>query len=296
MYSGIATIDSDADLDALRGTERFKPARETIAGHAETRIGQFRDYAKSNAKIRVLAPPRHDPVAPAILIIALHGTGGTGDDMARLWRGVAFRRNALLVAPDALRPASPNSAGFSWTYRDEAAWYIPWVIDQVRNTHALSEVILTGYSQGANIAFMLGRTQPDAFRAVIPVSGHYERETPPPASADGPGWYLLVGERDPWATTYGAAVADLRASGVPVHGAVIPRAGHRLYPSSRVTRELDNALAWALSPAASGTTAAPAAPAQTSPAQPIKERDKAPRRIPRSIEKPPLARPTAVVD
>lgn len=238
-YSGIGTVDNDADLDPLRDEPRFIAARDRIAAAAAERMGRFREAAEQMPPTIVL-PPKYDASKPAPLIIALHGTGGTGEGIAKVYEDACADLGAILVAPDALRPA--GGGGYSWVFRDEAAWYIPWLVERIRSDHNVGPVILTGYSQGANIAFMLGQAQPGIFDAVIPVNGHYESDVAALPSEHGPAWYLIIGERDPWAKTYTDAERDFRKAGMPVARADIPRRGHEL-PADKTT---DNALALAL--------------------------------------------------
>jgi len=242
-YSGIGTVDNDADLDPLRGDPRFAAARDRVAASAAERMGQFQDAAKQTPPTIVL-PPKHDAAKPVPLVIALHGTGGTGQGIAKVYEDACADLGAILVAPDALRPA--GGGGYSWVFRDEAAWYIPWLVERVRSEHNVGPVILTGYSQGANIAFMLGQAQPGVFDAVVPVNGHYESDVAAPPSEDGPAWYLIIGERDPWAKTYADAERDFRKAGMAVARADIPRRGHELPADKTTSNALRLAFEWCL--------------------------------------------------
>lgn len=109
-YSGESTLRLDADLDPIRGHVDFDAAARRIVANAETRRERFRQAAL-DAEPTVVLPPRHDDDVAVPLLLVLHGTGGTGDGMARAWRSVAARERCIIVAQDALRPAGarPNA-------------------------------------------------------------------------------------------------------------------------------------------------------------------------------------------
>jgi predicted esterase len=216
-----------------------------VRANAERRLASFR-AAAAEAEPVVVRPRGHDASVPTPLVIALHGTGGTGRATARAWRAATQRAGALLVAPDALRPAGN---GYSWTFRDESEWYVEHLIEKVGEEYAISEVVLVGFSQGANIAFSMGRSHPDLFGAVVPICGHWEADAAamPRAPAveeedSRPSWYLLIGELDPWQGTYDGAFGALGDAGMRVEMKKLPRVGHAM-PR---TGELLEALRWCL--------------------------------------------------
>ena len=102
----------------------------------------------------VVLPDGYDPVKPAPLIIALHGRGGNGKNMAAAWDEIANDVGAILVAPDALRPLG---MGYDWRFVDESEWLVLLTLDRVLERYAIDEqrIVLTGLSQGAHIAFMM---------------------------------------------------------------------------------------------------------------------------------------------
>ena len=223
-FGGVRSFETDPDLDTIRGHADFVKALEIVRARAAERFEAFRAAAEAHEPAVVL-PPRFDPKAPTPLLIALHGTGGRGQQMAEAWRAAAEAVGAIVVAPDALRPVGD---GFSWTFRDEAEWLVLRTVERARERWTIGPVILAGHSQGANIAFLLGQTHPDVFDAVVPVNGHYEADAAAlPTEGDRPAWYLLIGARDPQVRTFAEADRVFRGAGMSVRRRVLVRAGGR---------------------------------------------------------------------
>jgi predicted esterase len=267
-YGGVRSFETDPSLDPIREHPRFAEAIAMVRARAAARFEEFRAAAAEHESVVVL-PPGHDPAKPSPLLIVLHGTGGTGRGMADAWTGPAAAVGAILVAPDALRPAF-GSNGFSWTYRDESEWLVLRELERARAAYAVGPVILAGYSQGANIALMLGQTCPARFDAVIPVSGHYEPGVAevPASGDDRPAWYLLIGSRDGPASTYLDAERAFRSAGMDVRRRTLAGRGHEFPTGPGGERELTTALRWCLRTAERAERAStPANPAggETSP-------------------------------
>ncbi len=244
-YSGVRTFETDADIDSVRKHAAFGGVIARVRANADKRMGAFREAAEEAEPVVVL-PRGFDSSEPTPLVIALHGTGGTGREMARAWRGAARRVGAILVAPDALRP---SGNGYAWVFRDESEWYVEKLIAEMREEYAIGEVVLVGFSQGANIALAMGRSHPGLFDAVVPVCGHWEADAAglPEAPAEGeaddrPAWYLLIGDRDPWQATYDEAQEMLGEAGMRVSVEKVRELGHAM-PRDRV---LEGALRWCL--------------------------------------------------
>lgn len=239
-FGGVRSVEDEADLENLRASPRFAGILGKVRATARARFERFREEAEKHEPA-VRLPRRHDAREPAPLIIALHGTGGNGERMAGALARPAARIGAIVVAPDALRPA--QAGGYSWTYRDESEWFVLRTIEKAREKWAIGPVILVGFSQGANIALMVGQSHPEAFDAVIPIAGHYESDVAElPSGDDLPRWRLIIGERDGWAYTYEDAERDFEGAGMTVERDVVRGMGHQM-PGERVLTE---ALEWAV--------------------------------------------------
>jgi len=241
QYTGIASFEQNSDLDPIRDRDEFKVILKTVRSNAQARMDEFQREAKRhNPKLYI---PKSSTEKPP-LVIALHGTGMDGQSMFNAIKDTCVNLGAILIAPDALRPSGP---GFSWTYRDESKWFVNYLIkDAVENHNADPDrVILIGFSQGANIALILGQTQPETFLAVVPICGHYEAQNAQATGSPSP-FYLISGARDPWKKTYIKAKNDFTAAGGQVQTRILAGKGHQLPTGNSGTKEYTKALTWAL--------------------------------------------------
>jgi len=241
-YTGVRSFEQSEDLDPLRDDDRFKAILKQVQQNATARLNKFITEA-NNHKPKTHIPDNTTDSPP--LILALHGTGMRGTDMIKALKETADELNMILIAPDALRPS--GSGGFSWTYRDESEWMVNHMIKQAIENHNIdpTQIYLVGFSQGANIALIMGQTHPDLFAGVIPICGHYE---PQNASAKDnttlPPFYLLTGARDPWKKTYASAKRDLKASNTPVQLRMLTGKGHQIPAGPSGVKELIKAIKW----------------------------------------------------
>ena len=242
-YTGIASFEQHQDLNELRERGDFKAILELVRANAEKRLEEFKALAAKHTPATFVPQRLRDRLGPGekpAILIALHGTGGNGQEMIDALRPVCEKLGVVCVAPDALRPAG---GGFGWTYRDESAWLIDKTVREAIDEYNADpgRVILLGFSQGANIALAMAASGAEPFSALIPVCGHYE----PDASAmtgTPPAVYLISGTRDPWHSTYDRAETDFTDAGAAVMKRVVPSMGHTM-PGPR---ELERAITWAL--------------------------------------------------
>lgn len=240
-FSGLRSAEQNTDLDAARSDPRFSPILEKIRSNAEKRMGEFQEVARDHEPLSYV--PVAQPGAPLPgLIIALHGTGMDGRAMHDSLLPIATELGMILISPDALRPAGE---GYSWTYRDESEWFVKHIIERAVATHQVdtSRIYLVGFSQGANIALIMGQTHPELFRGVLPICGHYEpqsvRASDPPAP-----FYLLTGARDPWRKTYNTAKSDFIEEGGEAQLRIMSTRGHELPTGATAQREYMRAFIW----------------------------------------------------
>jgi phospholipase/carboxylesterase len=240
-FSGLGSFEHNTDLDSLRETNRFGEILDHIRTHANERMETFQAVALKHEPV-VFVPEHATDLQRAPIIIALHGTGMRGQSMSDVLLSTAQQRGMVLVCPDALRPSGD---GYSWTYRDESAWFVEHLINHaVNELHGDRErVYLIGFSQGANIALIMGQTDPDLFSGVIPICGHFE---PQIARADRPPapFYLLTGAQDQWKRTYTAAREAFEDLGGEVRLRVVPGMGHDLPWGARAEKEFNRAFDW----------------------------------------------------
>lgn len=244
-YTGIASFEQHRDLDPLRDRDDFKVILEQVRASAAKRLEDFKQLALEHE------PPTHVPANLTAklkpgekppLLIALHGTGGNGQEMLGALRAACDELGIVCIAPDALRAAG---SGYAWTFRDESQWLAAHTATQALAAHDADpgRVILLGFSQGANIALAMATAEHKPFTAMVPICGHYEPSATS-ASANPPPMYLISGSRDPWRETFERAERDFAAAGAPVVGRVVPSMGHRMPPKAELVRALE----WAIRP------------------------------------------------
>ncbi len=239
-YTGISSFEQNSDLDSIRDRNDFKQILGIVHKNAKERMDQFIREALNHRPQSYF--PEGDEKKP--LVIALHGTGMDGQSMYDALIDACKSVGAILIAPDALRPSGD---GFAWTYRDESKWFVNHLIDKaIKEKNADPErVILVGFSQGANIALILGQTQPKSFIGVVPICGHYESQNAESNDVPAP-FYLISGARDPWKGTYTKAKRDFEEAGGEVRIRVLSGKGHQLPIGKSGTREYVKAIQWAL--------------------------------------------------
>jgi predicted esterase len=239
-FSGIRSFEQNSDLDGLRERADFTEVLVVVRGNAERRMNEFKREAERH-KPKSFVP---EGVESPALIIALHGTGMDGESIYDALLPAASELGMALVCPDALRPSGD---GFSWTYRDESQWFVEHLIERSVAEHGVDagRVILVGFSQGANIALIMGQTRSEKLLGTVPICGHYEEQV---ADSDGvpAPCYLLTGARDPWRKTYGQAKRDFEAAGGAAQVRMVSGMGHELPDGVVGERELIRALRWVL--------------------------------------------------
>lgn len=133
--------------------------------------------------VRLFLPPDRDPRRPEILVVALHGRGGSIHDMARLWELFKAPRFILAVA----EAPYPLAGGWSWDFpsRDRRLWeiadplipeYILSVIESVKRQYPVASVYLLGHSQGVSYAYLTGLLNPAIIRGLACFAGFYPGE------------------------------------------------------------------------------------------------------------------------
>jgi phospholipase/carboxylesterase len=244
-FAFTATLLRDPDLDPIRGHPGYAPVLARVRANNARALEAFKVRA-GKAKVLVFPPARARPDSKTPLIVALHGSGGTADQFARLWRGVASRLGAVLAVPQGLNPAG---AGFDWGVVEQGSHLVLRAIERARMQAAVDDtrVVLAGFSNGASQAFILGLQQPETFAGIVPIAGFYdERVAPVPAGRRLPRFAILNGEKDRDAANNRLGAAALEAAGGNVLLKIYPGLGHAFPPHHE--QELEAALEFVLGP------------------------------------------------
>ena len=124
----------------------------------------------------VALPQGYDPMKPYRLIFAWHGLGGTADQIARNWYGLASRamNSAIFVAGQGLNTSNQVGSGPGWDNmggRDVA--FVKALYAKLKDTLCVDEsrVFSTGMSYGGIMSNTLGCQMGDVFRAIAPMAG-----------------------------------------------------------------------------------------------------------------------------
>ncbi len=253
-FEGVHMLAHDPDLAAARADGGFADVAALVRANRDRGFGEFRELAADYEPMALLPPGmagKGQGERGLPLIIALHGFGANGADIGGAWQEAAAAVGAILVAPDALRRRG-NGAGFEWRFIDEGEWLVLRVLEQMKRRYNIDpdRVVLTGFSQGANLTLYIGARHPDLFRGLIPYAGRYQTGDAPLESLlalpaeERPRVALRIGADDTGARSYEHAEAELRAAGVDVQREVYPGVGHSL--PANATEELSEALRWVL--------------------------------------------------
>jgi len=240
-----ATLLRDPDLDPLRDLPGYAAALAKIRANNAAQLATFRAKAEPAARVLVFPPAGLDPKKPAPLVVALHGSGGTAESFAPVFRDAASRLGAVLAVPEGL---NPSGRGFDWGVVEQGTHLVLRAIEKAKERYAIDpeRVVLAGFSNGASQAFLLALQRPELFRGVVPIAGFYEeRVAPVPSGAPRlPRFAILNGALDEAADNNRAGARALEARGGAVRLRLYPGVGHALPPDRE--KELVAALKFAL--------------------------------------------------
>jgi hypothetical protein len=118
-------------------------------------------------------PPEYHQERSYPLLIALHQAGEKAHDMLDRFSDLAAKNGYIFVAPDWGRLA-PAPGNYGYTAKEQAA--VTDVLLDLRRRFQIDSdrVFLTGFGEGANMAFDVGLSHPDLFAGVLPVAGQMQ--------------------------------------------------------------------------------------------------------------------------
>lgn len=142
------------------------------------------------ARTYLVYAPKRIEQRDAALVIALHGNGGSGENFLKQgkWVKKAHAEGIILVAPDGVPERDDKPARFrdnrrSWNAGPETGSsaqlrgiddvnFIRALIAEVKRDHRIDtqRIYVTGFSNGAGMAFRVGAELSDIIAAIAPVS------------------------------------------------------------------------------------------------------------------------------
>lgn len=240
-FSDADHLAADADLESVRTHAEFARIVERVRKNQEQAREEFERKVEQSEPLIVI-PGTVEADKPAAVIVALHPYGGTAESIAARWRKLAADRGAILVAP---RAVLATGKGFQWGTVDQADRIVTRSLETVRKLHAVDDkrVFLTGFSQGAYMAYALGMRHAGTFRGVIPLGGEYAPAAAAPPKdlpPERPRFYIMVGDKDPALESNKRAALELRGAGFVTQLKVFENVAHEFPPDADA--ELERAL------------------------------------------------------
>lgn len=163
--------------------------------------------SKGGMAYSIRVPADYDAGQGVVLVLGLHGRGGSHTQFMPGLERASFLRAHVVVAPNAL-------ANAQWAAPD-----LPVLADLVKELQATYNVLRTivyGFSMGAYCSFSFSLAYPELVQAVIPHSGGLAATVPAGGAAQKLAFYVIHGDADnvvPVGQSR-AAVKSLRAKGI----------------------------------------------------------------------------------
>lgn len=156
--------DIEAWAGAMAHFGSFEPAQSGIRAQTV----DLEVLGKTEAtELWSYVPAKYDPATPAPLLLAFHGTGGSGRGLHSMWQQLADEQGMLVLAPS---EAGDNS-GYHYADRERAAALA--ALRWMRRRYNVDEnrIYASGISRGAHLTWDLALRYPDVFAAIAPMIG-----------------------------------------------------------------------------------------------------------------------------
>ena len=123
---------------------------------------------RKGATYQVTLPPEYHPGRLYPVLVALHDSGERPEVMFQRWSSLADQNGYFLVVPQWEQSARGQ---YGYTTQEHAA--VVDVVRDLRRRFAIDSdrVFLTGFGEGANMAYDVGLSHPDFFAGVLPIAG-----------------------------------------------------------------------------------------------------------------------------
>ncbi len=174
-----------------------------------------------------------NPDSSLPMIVAIHGMGSHPDAFAGLFRELTIP--ARLILP---RAPTPKGRGFSWFSRKSSAEEVRAVTAQLADLVAhlratrptYGKPIITGFSQGGILSFLLAVYHPDQMALAIPIGGFLPKKLRSGKAKNKVPIVALNGKKDTVISFASArdSIDHLKALGYSARLVGFPGVGHRI--------------------------------------------------------------------
>lgn len=242
-FDDVNLTGTDPDIAALRSHASYPKILDTIRTNHQKSFARYRtEVEKSDPLIYI--PAELKPEKPSPCVIVLHPYGGTAEWILERWRNVADKKGFILVAP---RAVIPQGAGYRWQDPELAEAIVSRSLRIAREQHKIDDqkVVLSGFSEGAMMTYILALRSPSQFRGAIPVAGSMPEPTGGWDAAGKqplPRFFIMIGEEEPPQTLQNNrdAARKLEAAGAKTRIKIYPGVAHTFPPDHE--KELAEAL------------------------------------------------------
>jgi predicted esterase len=168
-------ISKALEADEMAQLIRLLPPADSAPDLSSDPMELRTELADVNVAVTYLLqlPPEYHHERSYPVLMALHQAGEKAQDMLDRLSEQAAKNGYILVAPawGRLAPAANN---YSYTVKEQAA--VTDVLLDLRRRFQIDSdrVFLTGFGEGANMAYDVGLSHPDLFAGVLPVGGRLQ--------------------------------------------------------------------------------------------------------------------------
>jgi predicted esterase len=158
-------------------------------------INEYRLNDDPQKRYLVVIPVNYDPDYTYHLLVFLHGSGDTGDNLARIFN-VVNHPEFIVVCPHSGIPSWQQSWVIGGDYDTED--FVQEIVTDVKQKVKVHDrIFIGGHSAGAHLAYYLSLHEKDYFSSALILAGAILTQcTPYLANATGKGYYIMHGSSD----------------------------------------------------------------------------------------------------
>ncbi len=163
-YESKSPLAPDEMAQLIANLPPIDPPAEVTSAEVEMKIGPA---GAKGLTYRLKLPPEYHVGRSYPVLIALHHGGESGTDMMKRLGEEAARHGYLLACPD----WDQGNGVYTYTAAEQVPVLATLGDLRLHFNVDSDRVFLTGYGEGANMAWDVGESHPDLFAGVVPVAG-----------------------------------------------------------------------------------------------------------------------------